>query len=179
MADGTARSRSTNQSAVDISGNVTPNADIQSDSSVPEDSRRLIDGTENDLSSEGDVEDLLPRGSTMAAHTRGPPVPELFTTLPPIRDVLSTETSTLQDRMVQECLPYLLVVEGPSKSPFDFNSHGLPRLDRESHVEYLHGSLGKLPRGFVGADASRPWLLYWALTGLYLLGEDISHYRDQ
>ncbi|KAI9825473.1 MAG: CAAX farnesyltransferase (FTase) subunit beta [Thelocarpon impressellum] len=29
------------------------------------------------------------------------------------------------------------------------------------------------------ADASRPWLLYWALTGLFLLGEDVSQYRER
>ena len=136
----------------------------------------LIDETESDMSSDEDVER---RSSAMAAQTHRPPVPELFTTPPPIRDVLSTKTSSVQDRTVQDCLPYLSGTNDSTKGPFDFNAHGLPRLERKKHIAYLHNSLGKLPAGFVGADASRPWLLYWALTGLYLLGEDVSQYRDR
>lgn len=106
-------------------------------------------------------------------------VPDLFTQLPLIRDLLVTETSSEQDATVQRCLPYLKGTANANTSPFDFNERGVLRLDREQHLTYLHESLGALPAGYVGVDASRPWMLYWALTGLYLLGEDVSLYRKR
>jgi protein farnesyltransferase subunit beta len=30
----------------------------------------------------------------------------------------------------------------------------------------------------VAADASRPWFLYWCLSALTMLGEDVSSYRE-
>jgi len=176
MTDASSPSRSVHQSTYTDLENVSSGELDQNDRRDPENSWELIDETESDLSSDMDVE---MRGPVIEAQTHPPPVPELFTTLPPIRDALRTETSSVQDRTVQDCLPYLSGTKDSSKSPFDFNAHGLPRLEREKHIAYLHGSLGKLPAGFVGADASRPWLLYWALTGLYLLGEDVSRYRDR
>ena len=178
MTDVRTRSRSRDQTAHANLEDVSAGGDDPNPRRNARRSWELIDEMESDLSSDEDVET---RDSTMAAqnHPHAPAVPELFTTLPPIRDVLSTETSSVQNRTVQECLPYLSGTAASSKSPFDFNEHGLPRLEREKHIAYLHGSLGRLPAGFVGADASRPWLLYWALTGLYLLGEDVSRYRDR
>lgn len=105
-------------------------------------------------------------------------VPSLYTDLAPIRDLLTTETSNVQDATVQQCLPFLAGTADPGKLPFDFNGYGVPRLDRENHIAFLHDSLGEFPAGFVGLDASRPWMLYWALTGLSLLGEDVSPYRE-
>lgn len=172
-----ARSRSVDQTANTSLEDVSSGDDDPNDRN-PTDSSGLIDEIESDLSSDEDVQTQR-SPMPMSAHSHPPPVPELFTTPPPIRDALSTETSSLQDRTVQDCLPWLSGTSDPSKSPFDFNAHGIPRLEREKHIAYLHGSLGKLPAGFVGADASRPWLLYWALTGLYLLGEDVSQYRDR
>lgn len=175
MSDVLARSLLGNQGSEDASSI----AEIQNEDSNREASRELIDEVGNDLSSDEEVEYLFPRGPAMAAPTSGPPVPDLFTTLPPIRDLLNTETSRLQDCTIQECLPYLSGTDDPNRSPFAFNVHGLPRLEREKHITFLQGSLGKLPAGYVVADASRPWMLYWALTGLYLLGEDVSTYREQ
>lgn len=109
----------------------------------------------------------------------GPPVPDLFIFPPPIQDFLKTETSVKQDYTVQECLPFLAGVEGYGRSLFDYNELGVPRLDRDRHVRYLHDSFDELPAGFVAFDASRPWLLYWALTGLYILGEDVEQYRQR
>ncbi|KZF19217.1 hypothetical protein L228DRAFT_271467 [Xylona heveae TC161] len=109
-----------------------------------------------------------------------PLVPPLFTSLPPIQDSLETETSQLQNRTIQECLPLLAAAERAAGGAiFDFNPYGLPRLDRERHVAFLQGSLGRLPSGFVAADASRPWMVYWALTCLYLLGQDLAQYREE
>jgi protein farnesyltransferase subunit beta len=103
-----------------------------------------------------------------------PPQPLLSTRLPELRDTLVTKTSKEQDATVEECLQLLSQPEG------DLNVHGISSLARSKHINFLKlGLAGPLPRGFVAADASRPWLLYWALTALYLLGEDVSVYRDQ
>jgi protein farnesyltransferase subunit beta len=102
------------------------------------------------------------------------PIPTLFTTLPELRDVLITDTSEMQDATVEECLRLLASPEG------DLNVHGISSLARSKHVKFLKRQLsGPFPEGFVALDASRPWMLYWALTGLYLLGEDLSEYRRQ
>ena len=100
-------------------------------------------------------------------------VPAIFTSLPPIRDLLNTETSSVQDSTVQECLPFLAGTDE------DVNRYGLPKLHRKQHVEYFRDQLEDFPPGFVVLDASRPWMLYWALAGLCLLGEDISEYRER
>lgn len=106
-------------------------------------------------------------------------IPSLFTDLPPIRDLLNTETSTAQDATVLQCLPFLKGTVHFHKTFVNFNKHGLPRLERKQHIAYLHDSLGQYPAGYVGVDSSRPWMLYWALTGLSLLGEDVSLYRER
>lgn len=106
-------------------------------------------------------------------------IPDLFTSLPPLQDTLETKTSRVQDETVQECLPLLAGIHDPSRSLFDFNSHGLPRLEREKHIKYLHSCLNELPARFVVHDASRPWILYWVLAGLCLLGEDVQQYRSR
>lgn len=134
---------------------------------------------QGDLVSDEDAEYLFPRKPTMSTVRDRPPVPDLFTSSPPIRDDLVTETSDLQDETVQECLPYLSGTVDPSKGPLDFNPHGLSPLEREKHVAFLHNVLRTLPAAYVGYDASRPWILYWALTGLYLLGDDISQYQER
>ncbi|KAK0628947.1 terpenoid cyclases/protein prenyltransferase alpha-alpha toroid [Bombardia bombarda] len=103
-------------------------------------------------------------------------IPDLFTELPPVRDALVTETSKQQDKTADLCLSYLAGDSG--EQLLEYNEHGVPRLRRDSHVRFLHKSLGPLPAGFMAADASRPWFLYWALSALVILGEDVSHYRE-
>lgn len=102
-------------------------------------------------------------------------IPDLFTNLPVLRDLLRTDTSEKQDGTIQECLPYLKNIE-PS---FAYNDRGVPHLDRKRHAEFLRKSLNTLPAAYVGADASRPWFLYWALNGLATLGEDVSEFRER
>jgi len=46
-------------------------------------------------------------------------------------------------------------------------------LLRDKHARYLKGGLGKLPAGFAALDASRPWLCYWIVHGLALLGKPL------
>jgi protein farnesyltransferase subunit beta len=106
-------------------------------------------------------------------------IPLHFTQPPPIQDHVTTETTSAQQETIAECLLLLNGTDDPSRSPFDFNEHGVPKLDRQTHIDYLHHSLEELPAAFVAADASRPWMLYWALMGLYLLGGDVTHYRDR
>ncbi|KAI9741277.1 MAG: CAAX farnesyltransferase (FTase) subunit beta [Cirrosporium novae-zelandiae] len=101
----------------------------------------------------------------------------LFTSLPLLRDLLITETSQVQDHTVEDCLPLLSGENDQAK--FSFNQHGIPWLNRDGHISFSHKCLRNLPSGYVAADASRPWMLYWALTGLYILGEDVSQYRDR
>lgn len=70
------------------------------------------------------------------------------------------------------CLPFL-----SGEKNDGCNEYGVPRLDRERHIRFLHKQLAGFPAPFVAADASRPWFLYWSLNGLSLLGEDVSSYR--
>ena len=49
-------------------------------------------------------------------------------------------------------------------------------LLRDCHIKYLQGGIGQLPQGFAVLDASRPWICYWVLHSLALLGADLpSH----
>lgn len=98
---------------------------------------------------------------------------------PAIVDTLETETSRLQEATLQECLPLLRALADPNRSPFDFNEFGVPSLEREDHINFLHENLEEFPAPFVGIDASRPWMVYWALSALYMLGEDISSFQSR
>lgn len=106
-------------------------------------------------------------------------IPLYFRQPAPIQDELITETSVAQQANVAQCLPLLKGIDGPSRSPFDFIEHGIARLGRQAHLEFLHHSLKEFPAAFVAVDSSRPWLVYWALMGLYLLGEDVTQYRGR
>lgn len=107
----------------------------------------------------------------MAATTT---IPDLYTRDPPIWDLLETATSQTQDATVDECRPYL-AAEIPEAA---YNSYGVPNLDRPRHAAFLRKHLEKLPGAYMTADASRPWLFYWCLNGLRLLGQDVSPFRD-
>ncbi|KAG9247261.1 CaaX farnesyltransferas-like protein beta subunit Ram1 [Calycina marina] len=111
-----------------------------------------------------------------AATARAAMIPEVFKNLSPFRDLLNTQTSQAQDKTVQECLPFL---SGESADFKYYNYHGLPHLDRKRHIAFLHKSLKKLPAPYVVADAARPWMFYWALSGLTTMGEDVSEYRKR
>lgn len=114
---------------------------------------------------------------TSSQETPRPGIPALFTQPPPIRDPLVTETTDLQDATLDKCLPFLKGIHSSQKDPF--NAHGVPTLQRDDHVAYLYDSLEDYPSGFVAMDASRPWMVYWALAGLSLLGEDVSRVRER
>uniref|UniRef100_A0A7N1A0S1 Protein farnesyltransferase subunit beta n=1 Tax=Kalanchoe fedtschenkoi TaxID=63787 RepID=A0A7N1A0S1_KALFE len=50
----------------------------------------------------------------------------------------------------------------------------LLKLRRDNHIEYLNKGLRQLPASFCTLDANRPWLCYWIVHSLALLGESID-----
>ena len=106
-----------------------------------------------------------------------PAVPSLFTSPPLLQDSLQTETSFNQETTVIECLPYL--TRNAVRSDAEIGASGIPSLKRQLHVDFLLCSLEEKPNVYVGFDASRPWVVYWALSGLCLLGEDVTPYRER
>ncbi|KAG6016902.1 hypothetical protein E4U43_002779 [Claviceps pusilla] len=103
-----------------------------------------------------------------------PIIPSLFTSDPPVRDALATDSSQLQDETVEECVPFLA-----GHGHDHCNVHGIPPLLRHRHVKFLHKQLGQLPSMYKSADSSRPWMFYWCLNGLSILGEDVAKYGSR
>lgn len=103
-------------------------------------------------------------------------VPSFMSRYPLIIDDLPSATSKLQYATINECLPLLCAVADSSADPFDFDENGLALLNRSSHVDFVKGGLQSLPAGFVTMDASRPWLMYWSLLSLHLLGENTTQF---
>ncbi|KAF2224914.1 terpenoid cyclases/protein prenyltransferase alpha-alpha toroid [Elsinoe ampelina] len=102
--------------------------------------------------------------------------PALYSTLPILKDDLETETSVKQDAVAELCRQ---LMSGEEREIHDLNSHGIPKLQRQKHINFMHKSLGTYPPAYQAMDASRPWILYWALAGLAHMGEDVSIYRDR
>lgn len=113
--------------------------------------------------------------TTLSSPAMAPDIPDLFRYAPPVVDSLETETSYKQNEVVQDCLEYLTA----KNEHLVYNLRGVALLERETHKAFLHKGLGKYPDRFVPADASRPWYLYWCLSALTLLGEDVSSYREK
>jgi hypothetical protein len=85
---------------------------------------------------------------------------------PLIAEELDTESSELQIETAEECLPLLKRVFPPS-------------LNKAKHVSFLSSCLGRLPAGYAALDASRPWMLYWAISAFGALGEDLKDLREK
>jgi protein farnesyltransferase subunit beta len=49
-----------------------------------------------------------------------------------------------------------------------------PPLLREAHVPFLRASLRRLSPGHCSLDAARPWLVFWTVHSLALLGERLE-----
>lgn len=108
------------------------------------------------------------------------PLPDPFLIEPPpLKDDLISPTSKLQDATLSECLPLLRGLNGALASPFDYDARGIKYLDRESHVAFLKENLAPFPAPFVSIDASRPWMIYWALAAFHFLGQDVTAYRHR
>ena len=87
------------------------------------------------------------------------------------------ETFTSEDQIkVEESIIPLL--ESAWLKPTD-TSEGHPtedtvKLERRSHINFISTALNGLPQGYVSLDASKPWILYWTLHALNLLGIELS-----
>ncbi len=103
-----------------------------------------------------------------------PQVPELYTSSPPIRDRLTTNTSISQDDVVKQCLPRLITC---SRRLSGVNTYGIPSLEREDHIKFLQDAI-EYPR-YIAFDPVRPWVIYWSLTALSLLGENVELYQQR
>lgn len=121
-----------------------------------------------------DGTDPLSLEATFDQRQGGPQVPDLYTTPPPIKDSLTTDTSISQDNTVQQCLPHLFAT---GKSLLSVNAHGVPSLEREDHVDFLHDAIENAR--YIPYDAVRPWVLYWSLTAFSLLGENVEKYQQR
>ena len=106
-------------------------------------------------------------------------IPAHFRNESPIEDGIISASSEAQQETVNECLPLLTAALNPQCNPLDFNEFGLPTLRIEDHVSFLRQNLSRFPAKFVGLDASRPWLVYWGLMGLYFLGEETGSMRSR
>lgn len=104
-------------------------------------------------------------------------MPSIFTSLPVIRDDLETESSQLMEQTTEDCLPYMTLQN--VEDPEDLNSFGVPKLQKAKHVRFLKKFEHEYPPPFMAADATRPWMVYWALAGLSMLGEDVSEYASR
>lgn len=107
------------------------------------------------------------------------PVNPFLVQPPTLRDPLVTASSTLQDATLAECLPLLNGLNQPTENPFDYDERGVKQLERDSHVAFAEDALAPFPAPYVTIDASRPWMIYWALTALYYLGEDTDSFRSR
>lgn len=99
----------------------------------------------------------------------------LFCDLPLLHDELQTKSSRAQDEVAELCRKYMT---GEEVEIDELNSYGIPTLQRSKHIKFMRKNLKTYPEQYQAADASRPWMIYWALAGLAHIGEDVSSYRD-
>lgn len=126
------------------------------------------------------------------------PFPAPFMTLfssplvPATTDGVYTETSDSQsetEQLITELIsrhlaqpgfdgtPFVLLSSRPCLNavprlaePYSLASFIRPKLEKNLHVNYLGKNLFQLPGAFVSLDASRPWMVYWILHSLDVLG---------
>ena len=103
-----------------------------------------------------------------------PQVPELYTRSPPIRDSLTTDTSVSQEDVVKQCLPRLIAC---SRSLAGVNPYGIPSFEREDHIKFSQDAIDYAR--YIAYDPVRPWVIYWSLTALSLLGENVELYQQR
>ena len=96
-----------------------------------------------------------------------------------LSESLDSEDTELMPTLV--ITPSTEILEKTYRACEPFLSQPTPPLAKELHASYLTklGLMAKFPRAFVSLDASRPWMMYWVLCALKILGEDISPHRDR
>jgi protein farnesyltransferase subunit beta len=105
-----------------------------------------------------------------------PNLPFYFASPGPLQDDLETSTSAAQEKTMREVID---LMTGKGQTMTNVNAYGLPHLLKDKHAGFLRTILGRYPPPFQVMDASRPWLLYWALNGLRTLGVDVSEYKQR
>lgn len=88
----------------------------------------------------------------------------------------SHPTATLDEQLETEALisEVLRLIDvsdtsdSPSTSPESTSE--LEPLRKGDHVKYICSTMNYLPAPYVSLDASRPWLLFWTMHSLDLLG---------
>lgn len=86
-----------------------------------------------------------------------------------VKGSLETVTTIDQDETEEKCVSMFTSEQVINE---------LQVLKRAQHIAFLRQTIGKLPAGFVRLDASRAWAIYWALSGLCVLDDDISDLKD-
>jgi len=82
---------------------------------------------------------------------------------------VSDSSSQEQKEVEESCLAYYARAEAVAAEIDE-----LPRLKRAKTIGFLRKGLSNLSRGYECLDASRPWLVYWIVHSLELLGESFS-----
>lgn len=49
-----------------------------------------------------------------------------------------------------------------------------PKLKREALIRFLRRGIHNLSEGYTSLDASRPWLVYWIVHAMRLLGNELT-----
>ncbi|KAK3183554.1 hypothetical protein Dsin_030840 [Dipteronia sinensis] len=84
----------------------------------------------------------------------------------------SNETVTQREQSIvleDVKLMYTIFADVPPKT-----KHLMLELHRSNHMEYLLRGLQQLAPSFCALDANRPWICYWILHSIALLGESID-----
>ncbi|KAL1591694.1 CAAX farnesyltransferase (FTase) subunit beta [Paraconiothyrium brasiliense] len=117
--------------------------------------------------SDQEYEDISPEEEAHMAYLESVKIP--------IVETFRTDSSEVQDETLEAVLPFL---EG-NPNDFPLNEFGIPHLQREKHIKFLQKALGDYPAPFAMMDASRPWIVYWSLQGLSVLGYPIHEYSER
>jgi len=85
-----------------------------------------------------------------------------------------TKTSVEQVNVEESCLRLFEIFEAHNAEV-----DNLPVLKRSKTVRFLTSGLTNLAEGYDCLDASRPWIVYWILHSLELLGENFSEQQQR
>lgn len=79
-------------------------------------------------------------------------------------------TPTLAEQQeTEQIIDSVLTTTTPIDSPSDPTT-----LRRGEHNVFIGSTLFKLPAGYVALDASKPWLVFWSIQSLEILGVSLG-----
>jgi protein farnesyltransferase subunit beta len=120
--------------------------------------------------------------STSAIHEVNPSIFSL-PHVPLPSNAFATPTLTEQaetEHFISDLLSLFSPTPSPSSAPTPPATHNtgadavsttrLPALRKGEHAMFLSSTFFKLPAAYVSLDASRPWLMFWSVHSLDLLG---------